>query len=117
MLYSAQAAYYKMAERLSRGNRKYIRDLKPEARGALNETQAWEMVDKVLSTRVEDYPEKYGQNLSVIRGFHRLRWEYRYSPPNLLGEALNNFMEENPPEVLDELKPVFGVIAQVYSKP
>lgn len=106
-----------MAERLSRGNRKHIRELKPEVRGASIEVQAWEMVDKILSTRVKDYPEKYGPHLSVVRGFHRLRWEHRYSPPNFLREALNNFMEENQQEVLDELRSVFVVIAQVYSKP
>lgn len=106
-----------MTERLAGGDRKYIRRLKPEARTASSELEAWRIVDEILSTRVEDYPEKFIGHLSVIRGFHQLRWDHRFSQQNLLRDALNNFMVDNSLDVLDQLKPVFGVIAQVYSKP
>lgn len=106
-----------MSENLSRGERFHIRGLKPEARGSLNEADAWERVNEILSTRLENYPEKYGANLSVVRKFHSIRWEHRFSSQSALREALSAFLEENPEEVLDELKSVFGVIAQIYSRP
>lgn len=105
-----------MAERLSKGDRKHIRVLKPEARTALNEVEAWRLVDEILSTSVEDYPEEFAPHISVIRRFHQLRWDHRFTQADSQREAFDKFAKENPQDVLEQLKPVFGVIAQVYSK-
>lgn len=109
---------------VSGGASKHIaQDLKPEARKASSEEEAWEAVDKILQMKVESYPENFSRSYSVIRKFHQLRWEMR-ARLGTMGEMkneemrtrLNKLMEEYPGEVLDQAKDIFGIIIQIYSK-
>lgn len=109
------------SQETSRGVAKNIReDLKPLARRADDPEQAWTFVEKILSSKLEDFPGKFAASYPAIKDFSGIRWNLSRDGETALNnkkaEIMEEFQAKYTDEQLDQAVAAFAIISQIFSK-
>lgn len=103
-----------MNERLSKGASRRISRLKPTARQAGSEEEAWQATEKIIIMQVGDYPQGYNGVHSLIRDFHRVRWQIMTEGLDPISTT-REFQSKQEVKRLECAGPILRIISQTLS--